>query len=557
MTVIALALGLVLAGLVGALMPALGYFPALGSDQFTLAPIKALAQTPGLATSVAHSFLIGFTASLGSFILIITFTAAYSGRRLFHRVQKLLSPLLALPHAAAAFALAFLIAPSGWLVRLLSPWATGWTRPPDVLIVHDPHGLTMLLALIAKETPFLFLMLLAALPQVRAADLRKISASAGYAPITGWLKTVFPQVYPQMRLPLLAVIAYSTSVVDVAIILGPMTPAPLSVRVIEWMNAPDLQMRYVASAGAVLQALVSLAAIGLWLLLERIVRIFGRRWCVSGQRRCGDVFLARASLGLILTLLAALLAAIIVLLLWSFTSIWRFPDAFPASLTLARWRAALPGLSEALSQTLWIGAPVTLAALILTIGCLELETRGKTRLIQQTATSRKQLLLYLPLIVPQIAFLFGLQFLMAFWRLDANIFMVMMAHLVFVLPYVFLSLSAPWHALDPRYAALAAGLGASSWRILWRIRLPMLTRALASAGALGFAVSTAQYLPTLLIGGGRVETITTEAVALSSGGDRRLIAIYAVLQMTLPYAGFCLAALIPTILFRKRKALRS
>ena len=39
-----------------------------------------------------------------------------------------------------------------------------------------------------------------------------------------------------------------------------------------------------------------------------------------------------------------------------------------------------------------------------------------------------------------------------------------------------------------------------------------------TAAAVGFAVSVGQYLPTLLIGAGRLPTITTEAVALASGG---------------------------------------
>ncbi|MGL6177068.1 MAG: thiamine ABC transporter permease, partial [Vibrionaceae bacterium] len=61
--------------------------------------------------------------------------------------------------------------------------------------------------------------------------------------------------------------------------------------------------------------------------------------------------------------------------------------------------------------------------------------------------------------------------------------------------------------------------------------------------ALGFAVSVAQYLPTLFAGGGRFSTVTTEAVALSSGSDRRTIAVQAVLQMLLPMAVFALVAI--------------
>ena len=40
------------------------------------------------------------------------------------------SPVLAMPHVGFAIALAALIAPSGWILRLLSPWFTGAIAPP-------------------------------------------------------------------------------------------------------------------------------------------------------------------------------------------------------------------------------------------------------------------------------------------------------------------------------------------------------------------------------------------------------------------------------------------
>ena len=84
----------------------------------------------------------------------------------------------------------------------------------------------------------------------------------------------------------------------------------------------------------------------------------------------------------------------------------------------------------------------------------------------------------------------------------------------------------------------------------------MLSRAILVAAAVGFAVSVGQYLPTVLIGAGRLETITTEAVALASGGNRRVIGVYAFLQMLLPAAGFAVATLVPALLFRSRRAMR-
>jgi putative thiamine transport system permease protein len=75
-----------------------------------------------------------------------------------------------------------------------------------------------------------------------------------------------------------------------------------------------------------------------------------------------------------------------------------------------------------------------------------------------------------------------------------------------------------------------------------RIKWPLLKRALASAWAVGFAVSVAQYLPTLWVGAGRFATVTTEAVTLASGGQRSLMSAYAALQMLLPMLAFALAS---------------
>ncbi|MFT6132041.1 MAG: putative thiamine transport system permease protein, partial [Shewanella sp.] len=73
------------------------------------------------------------------------------------------------------------------------------------------------------------------------------------------------------------------------------------------------------------------------------------------------------------------------------------------------------------------------------------------------------------------------------------------------------------------------------------------------ACALGLAISFSQYLPTLLTGGGRINTITTEAVSLANGGSRRISAVYALMQMILPALGFLLAWLLPKMLVKRHQ----
>ena len=127
------------------------------------------------------------------------------------------------------------------------------------------------------------------------------------------------------------------------------------------------------------------------------------------------------------------------------------------------------------------------------------------------------------------------------------------AHTVFVLPYVFLSLGDPYRRLDGRYARVAMALGASDNRSFWRVRLPLLLTPVLTAAAVGIAVSVGQYLPTLLIGAGRVQTLTTEAVALAAGGNRRVIGIYALLQTGAVILGFGLALIVPRLIWARRR----
>ena len=49
--------------------------------------------------------------------------------------------------------------------------------------------------------------------------------------------------------------------------------------------------------------------------------------------------------------------------------------------------------------------------------------------------------------------------------------------------------------------------------------------------------------------------MTTEAVALASGGNRRVIGVFAFLQMALPALGFLVATGLPALIFRNRRAM--
>lgn len=550
LTMLAL-LGPVVAGLWGTVLPAFGHLPAAGLTGPSLDPFRDLFGWAGLPRAVMLSVGTGVLATVMSLAIVMLLTAGWSGTRAFRVLERLLSPLLAVPHAAAAFGLAFLIAPSGWLARLVSPGLTGWDRPPDLLIVQDSWGLAMTAGLIVKEVPFLLLITLAALGQADAQRSVRVAQALGYGRLTGWLKTVFPRVYAQIRPPVYVVLAYAMSVVDVAVILGPNTPPSLSVQIVKLMAHPDLSYRLEAAAGAVLQLLLVIGALLIWRLGEGAVAALGRRWIAAGGRGKADPAVAGLALMAGAVSALAVFLGLIVLGVWSVAGFWGFPDALPDRITMANWLRFGPGTLQALGETALIAVVAALVALVLTIGCLEAEYRHKLRVSQRAVW-----VLYIPLLIPQTAFLPGLQTLMLNLGADVGRVPVMLVHLVFVLPYVFLSLADPFRAWDARMGVIAAALRASPDRVLWRVRLPMLLRPVLTAFAVGLAVSVGQYLATLLIGGGRVATLTTEAVALASGGDRRAIGVYGLMQTGAALVPFALALLIPALVWRNRKGLR-
>ena len=539
----------VAAGLVGTLLPAFGYLPAIGGHALSLDPWRHLLAYPGFASSLRVTVVVGVATPLLAVVLAFGLCAWAHDRPWWRRLSAAVTPILATPHSAIAIGLAFVLAPSGWIARAISPWLTGWALPPDVATVGDALGLALALGLLVKEVPYLVLMIAGALHQVPVREHLAIARGLGYSRQAAWIKVILPQVYPQVRLPVFAVVAFSLSVVDGALILGPSNPPTLAVLALRWFSDADIARYFPAAAAATLLLLLVVALVAGWFALERVAMPLGRRWIERGVRRGAAVAIASAAARAGSLLFALAFFAIVGMALWSFADQWRFPDALPTAWSIANWMRRIAGLAGPACATLAIGAIAIAIALALVVGCLEHEARTR-----RPAGSGALWLLYIPLLVPQIAFLFGAQVLLVRMGFDGTLSAVVWAHLVFVLPYLFLSLADPWRALDPRFARTAASLGASPARVLFTVKLPLLLRPVLIACAIAFAVSAGLYLPTLFAGNGRIATLTTDAVTLSSGADRRVTGSYALAQAALPLAAYLAAALVPALLVRRRRS---
>ena len=522
----------VIAGIVGVMGPAIGLFPPLGFVTPSLDPARAFLATPGLARAGMTSLVTGLGATglalLFSFSLVITF----AGARRAGWLRRLAGPLIAVPHSAVAIGVLFLLAPSGWLMRLVSPGLTGLERPPLWALVPDGSGAALCLGLLIKEVPFLVLVSLAALATLPVRRLLATGMSLGYGRAASWVCIVLPLVYRRIRLPVFAVLAFSLSVVDMPRLLGPMLPPPLAVLIVEGFEDAELAARLPASFGAVMQIGVTIVALAIWRAGEWLC---GR--ALAWQRRRGArLSTLRIWVGMLTGLATVPLVigctGLVAAALWSVAGPWFFPAALPESLTWRFWMRA-DNLAPALAASLVIAATASLIAVAMALMVIAV-ARPNSR------TGLWQVWIFAPILLPQAGFVPGLQMMLTVTRLDGTWLAMIWMHMLFILPYVWLILAPAAASLDKRHDRIAASLGAGRWRRYGRVTLPMLTPAIITALFVGTAVSVALYLPSLFAGAGRITTMTLEAVALASGGSRAMAGVATILQLLIPILFFAL-----------------
>jgi thiamine transport system permease protein len=103
--------------------------------------------------------------------------------------------------------------------------------------------------------------------------------------------------------------------------------------------------------------------------------------------------------------------------------------------------------------------------------------------------------------------------------------MILLAHVFYNTTVIIRVVGTAWEQLDPRLESAARVLGASPWRAIWEVTLPLLRPALLSALLLVFMFDFTSFGVVLLLGGPRYATLEVE------------IYIQALHMLNLPLAG--------------------
>lgn len=494
-------------------------------------------QAPNIGKAIGMTLWTGLASTLLAWGLTAWLISQAFGKPWWAALVRRLGFLLAVPHAAFAVGLVFLIAPSGWILRAISPWLTGFEQPPQIASSQDAYGIGLIAMLVFKEVPFL---LWAVATQLQRDDtgarwLRESQAAQtlGYSGDRAFWRIVWPQLKLRLLWPLLAVLAYGLTVVDAALIAGPSSPATLSVRAWQWLQDSEANTNALgAAAGWLLTGIVGICAGLSWIWMHRKSAM--KRALTNGQRgkeanqRCfgGGHFIW-------LVFLSGYVAVLAVLAVGSISGVWTFPQFLPSNFSFEAW-VSVASSTKSVVMTLALAFLSAGLGLVWSVAWLEIAP------LRWDSALRK--LLYLPLLLPGVLWVVGLHRLTLDLQITGSFTGVLLTHLLAVLPYSLIALSPAYLGFDPRYVHISAALGKTRWQYLLRVKWPLLRQSLLATFAVGFAVSVAQFLPTLFVGEGQIVTVTTEAVTLSSGGQRSLVAAFAWLQWLLPAIVFALAA---------------
>lgn len=159
-----------------------------------------------------------------------------------------------------------------------------------------------------------------------------------------------------------------------------------------------------------------------------------------------------------------------------------------------------------------------------------------------------QVLIYGPLVVPDI--LMGISLLLLFVNLSVPLGLgtVIVAHSTFGLSYVAFVVLGRLQEFDHSLLDAARDLGAGSWTTLWRVLLPLLWPGIAAGALLAFTLSLDDFVITFFVAGPGSSTLPVQVYGMMKHGQPALINALSVLFMSATF-GIVLAS---QFLLRKR-----
>jgi len=258
---------LFLGGLLAALVQSLGYLPAIGRTEVSFDAYREVLGSGDFLDSLALTFYVAGVSTALSTVLAVL--AALALRRAGGRLSAVVFQLpITVPHLVAAVGIALVVSQTGIGARLAASLGLIGAPGEFPALLYDKYSAGIVLTYVWKETPFVTLVVLAALRGV-ASDLEDVARTLGANVWQRFRHVVFPVISPAIVAASLMVFAFTFGAFEVPFLLGRTYPTVLPVMAYNEYRDLDLAARPVAMAINVLIAVASALIAAVYLRLAR------------------------------------------------------------------------------------------------------------------------------------------------------------------------------------------------------------------------------------------------------------------------------------------------
>lgn len=249
-------------------------------------------------------------------------------------------------------------------------------------------------------------------------------------------------------------------------------------------------------------------------------------------RRCG----VWCGVGLVGVLCVLFGVPVVVLVLSAFAARWPVSEVIPAVWTFRGVRFLIEnadGIVPAIASSIFY----SLAVVVVTFGVTIFPAHVLAR-YEFTGRLLLEAVLLSPVLIPAITWSMGIHFLLLRVGLVDRTIGVIVILVAASYPYMLRALIAGFQQIAPDLDRCAENLGASLFRRIVLVHLPLLSPAVVAGGSVVFLVAFSEYFLVFLIGGGAVPSLTGYMFPFFAAGDRTIGSMVTIVFLFIPIVLF-------------------
>lgn len=215
-----------------------------------------------------------------------------------------------------------------------------------------------------------------------------------------------------------------------------------------------------------------------------------------------------------------------------------------------RWYQKMLHDSSMMESIFYTIAIAVLATIISTIvGTITAIGLSKSRKIVRNIVSQVN---DLPIMNPEIVTAIGLLMFFSALGVKKGFITLLLAHVMFCIPYVILSVSPKLRSLDPNLADAALDLGATPWQALIKVIVPQIMPGIISGALIAFTMSFDDFIISYFVTGNGVNNISIMVYTMSKRVNPSINALSTIMILIIT-AVLLLINIIPVIKEKKER----